>query len=179
MVTEPRTSTTRRTALGAGLTALASIGGLAVASCAQATPEGERNLALIGDYYAAYATGNPEAVRPFLAPDVVWHIPGHHPLAGAKHGPDEVVAFFTRLAEGGFQAEPLFLGAQDDLVVDVHRGWSNMPSGPQIDQLYALMFRIQDEQIIEARNLLSDMHQSDAFYWAHFPLKPLPERLAD
>jgi uncharacterized protein len=170
--------TTRRTALGAGLAGVASIGGLAVACSAEASPETDANIALIGDYYTAYATGDPEAVRPFLDPDVLWRIPGHHPLAGDKHGPDEVIAFFTRLSEGGFQAEPVFLGAQDDLVVDVHRGWSAAASGPQIDQLYAIMFRIRNQRIVEAQNLLTDMYQSDAFYWAHYPLKPLPGRLA-
>jgi ketosteroid isomerase-like protein len=116
-------------------------------------------------------------VRRFLAPDVVWHIPGHHPLAGVKHGPDEVVAFFRRLAEGRFRAEPLFFQGQDDLVVDIHRGWSNVGSGSEIDQLYALLFRIRDDKIVEAQNFLTDMHQSDAFYWEHFPLKPIPQRL--
>jgi ketosteroid isomerase-like protein len=141
-------------------------------------PQSERNIALIKDFYAAYATGEAEAVRRFLASDVVWRIPGHHPLAGDKHGPDEVVAFFRQLAEGHFRAEPLFFQAQDDLVVDVHRGWSNVGTGPEIDQLYALMFRIRDDTIVEAQNFLTDMYQSDAFYWAHFPLKPLPARLA-
>lgn len=82
----------RRAILGAGMLAVVSVGGVALASgCAHASPQSERNIALINDYYAAYATGNPEAVRPFLAPDVVWRIPGHHPLAGDKNGPDEVL----------------------------------------------------------------------------------------
>lgn len=170
----------RRAILGAGMLGVVSVGGVALASgCAHASPQSERNIALINDYYAAYATGNPEAVRPFLAPDVVWRIPGHHPLAGDKNGPDEVVAFFRRLAEGNFRAQPIFLQAQDDLVVDIHRGWSNVGSGPEIDQLYALMFRIRDGKIVEAQNLLTDMYQSDAFYWAHHRLKPLPAPLAD
>jgi uncharacterized protein len=158
-------------AMTLGVTALS-------AGCATAATEAERNVGVINDYYAAYATGDPHAVRPFLHADVVWEIPGHHPLAGAKRGPDEVIAFFTLLAEGNFRAEPLFLQGQNDLVVDVHRGWSEVGTGPEIDQLYALMFRLRDGKIIEARNLLSDMYQSDAFYWAHHALKPLPDRLA-
>ena len=151
---------------------------LASASAAYAQSP-EENIQLIRDYYAAYATGDPEAVRPFLADDVVWRIPGHHPLAGEKRGQGEVVAFFTGLARAHFQAEPLFFQADGDLVVDIHRGWSNIGKGPEIDQLYALMFRIENGRIVEATNFLTDMHQSDAFYWAHYPLKPLPERLAD
>ncbi|MER8399892.1 hypothetical protein [Mesorhizobium sp. M1348] len=89
-----------------------------------------------------------------------------------------MVAFFRGLADGKFKAEPIFFQAQGDLVVDVHRGWSNVGSGPEIDQLYALMFRIKDGKIAEAQNFLTDMYQSDAFYWAHYPLTPLPGRLA-
>lgn len=137
------------------------------------------NLELIRDYYAAYASGDPEAVRPFLAEDVVWRIPGHHPLAGEKRGVDEVVSFFGGLAKGRFQAEPVFFQAEGDLVVDIHRGWSNVGTGPEVDQLYALMFRIRDGRIVEAQNFLTDMYASDAFFWAHYPLKPLHERLAE
>ncbi|MER8386293.1 nuclear transport factor 2 family protein [Mesorhizobium sp. M1428] len=160
--------------------ALLATGALLAVSAAPADagPLEDSNIQLIKDYYAAYATGNPEAVRSFLAPDIVWRIPGHHPLAGDKRGPDEVVAFFRGLAEGKFKAEPIFFQAQGNLVVDVHRGRSNVGSGPEIDQFYALMFRIKDGKIAEAQNFLTDMYQSDAFYWAHYPLKPLPGRLA-
>ena len=89
-----------------------------------------------------------------------------------------MVAFFRALAEGNFRAQPIFLQAQDGLVVDIHRGWSNVGAGPEIDQLYALMFRIRDDKIVEAQNLLTAMYQSDAFYWAHHRLKPVPARLA-
>jgi predicted SnoaL-like aldol condensation-catalyzing enzyme len=91
----------------------------------------------------------------------------------------EVVAFFRGLAKGKFKAEPIFFQAQGDLVVDIHRGWSNVGSGLEVDQLYALMFRIRDGKIVEAQNFLTDMYSSDAFYWAHYPLKKLPGRLAD
>lgn len=139
----------------------------------------QRNIQLIQDYYAAYATGDPEAVRPFLHEDVVWRIPDHHPMAGDKEGPDEVIAFFTGLARGNFGAEPIFFQAQGNMVVDIHRGFSGVGEGPEVDQLYALMFRIEDGLIIEAQNFLTDMYESDRFFWAHYPLKPLPERLAE
>ena len=163
----------RNTLLAAATTALLSTAAIAQENDPQA------NIQLIQDYYQAYATGDPEAVRPFLHDDVVWKIPGHHPMAGDKTGPDEVVAFFEGLALGKFGAEPIFFQAQDDRVVDVHRGFSNVGEGPEVDQLYALMFRVQDGKIIEAQNFLTDMYQSDRFFWAHYPLKPLPDRLAD
>lgn len=159
--------------------ALAGMALMVMVDVAIAGPQEDRNIQLIRDYYAAYATGNPEAVRPYLAPNVVWRIPGHHPLAGEKRGRDEVIAFFRGLAKGNFKAEPIFFQTQGDLVVDIHRGWSNVGSGPEVDQLYALMFRVHDGKIVEVQNFLTDMYSSDAFFWAHYPLKPLPNRLAE
>ena len=139
----------------------------------------QANIQLIKDYYAVYATGDLNKLRSFFAPNVVWRIPGHHPLAGEKRGADEVIAFFTQLAKGKFKADPLFFQAQGNYVVDIHRGWSNIADrGSQVDQLFALMFKIENGKITEAQNFLSDQHQADAFFWQVFPLKPLPNRLA-
>lgn len=59
-------------------------------------------------------------VREIFAPDIVWRIPGYHPLSGAKRGADEVLAFFEQLAKANFKAEVLFLGGNDQYVVDTH-----------------------------------------------------------
>lgn len=139
----------------------------------------QANIQLIQDYYAAYAEEDIEKVKSFFAPDIVWRIPGHHPLAGEKQGPDEVAAFFTQLGKGNFRADPIFFQAQGDYVVDIHRGWSNVEdSATQVDQLFTLMFKIENGKIVEAQNFLSDQYQADEFFWRVYPLKPLPERLA-
>ena len=65
------------------------------------------------------------------------------------------------------------------LAVSRSRRPAPVGEGPEVDQLYALMFRVQDGKIIEAQNFLADMYQSDRFFRAHYPLKPLPDRLAD
>jgi ketosteroid isomerase-like protein len=135
------------------------------------------NVLFIERYYAAYARNDLEALRTeFFAPDIRWHIPGHHPLAGVKVGVDEVVAFFAELGRAGFRAEPLFLEANDAWVVDVHRGWTEF--GPGLDQTWALAFRVQNGKIVEAINFPGDQHAADRFFWAIYPLKPLPDRLA-
>jgi uncharacterized protein len=145
---------------------------------AQDTTTEQPNITLIKNYYAAYAQGDLNQLRRFFAPDIVWRIPGHHPLAGEKRGVEEVLAFFAQLAKGKFKAEPLFLQAQGDYVVDIHRGWSNVEDGqPGVDQLFALMFKIKDGKIVEAQNFLTDQHQADAFFWRLYPLKAIPERL--
>lgn len=135
------------------------------------------NVAIIQRYYEAYTKGDLATVREVFAPDIVWRIPGHHPLSGAKRGVDEVFAFFQQLAKAKFRAEVLFLGGNDAYVVDVHRGWSNLERD-NIDQLWALLFRIQDGRVVEAVNFPSDQHAADAFFWRVYALKPIPDRLA-
>lgn len=149
---------------------------------AQQTPaatnatEDHPNVAIIKRYYDAYGKGDLATVRQIFAPNIIWRIPGHHPLAGTKQGVDEVLAFFDQLAKAKFKAEVVYLGGNDSYVVDVHRGWSNLAKN-NVDQLWALLFRIQNNRIVEATNFPGDQHAADAFFWQVYKLKPLPDRL--
>lgn len=108
---------------------------------------------------------------------MAWTIPGHHPLSGTKHGRAEVLSFFDQLSKTGFQAEPLFLEANDEYVVDIHRGWSTQGVG-QVDTTWALVWHFgRDNKVDRVINLSGDQHQMDAFIWANFTLKALPDRL--
>ncbi len=75
-----------------------------IGQTASATPNATTdhpNVAIIKRYYNAYTKEDVATVREIFAPDIVWWIPGHHPLAGPKRGPDEVLAFFGQLAKSG------------------------------------------------------------------------------
>lgn len=135
------------------------------------------NVAIIKRYYDAYGKGDIATVRQIFAPNITWTIPGHHPLSGTKRGVDEVLAFFQQLAKAKFRAEVLYLGGNDSYVVDVHRGFSNMERN-NLDQLFALLFHIQSNRVVEVVNFPSDQHAADAFFWRVYPLKPIPQRLA-
>jgi uncharacterized protein len=142
-----------------------------------AAPE-HPNVAVVQRYYEAYGTGNIELIRnEIFAPNITWTIPGHHPLAGTKQGTDEVFAFFEQLNKANFKAEVLFLGGNDNYVVDVHRGWSNLTEGENVDQTWALLYEVADGRIKSAVNFPGDQHAADAFFWSVYQLKPLPERL--
>ncbi|MBD2058276.1 nuclear transport factor 2 family protein [Oculatella sp. FACHB-28] len=135
------------------------------------------NVVIVQRYYQAYGRSDLAAVREIFAPDITWTIPGHHPLAGTKRGVDEVLAFFDQLAKAQFRAEVLFLGGNDNYVVDVHRGWSNLEQGENIDELWSLLFRIENSRIAEAINFPGNQHVADAFFWKTYDLKPIPDRL--
>lgn len=137
----------------------------------------QTNLAAITAFFDAYGRGDRGAIAAVLAPDIEWTIPGHHPLAGTKHGVDEVLAFFAALGESGFQAETFFLEEAGDYVVDVHRGYSTRGVG-QVDTTWALVWHFDATgKVDRVVNLSADQHQMDAFVWANYPLRPLPERL--
>ena len=62
------------------------------------------NLALVQRMYECFNKNDMETIRrEIFAPDLVWNLPGRHPLAGTKHGADEVLAFFSQLVKGNVQ----------------------------------------------------------------------------
>lgn len=138
----------------------------------------EQKLAAIQEFFAAYAEHDRDRIGAVLAPGISWTIPGHHPLSGTKTGVEEVLAFFDALAAAGMSAETYFLEASDDLVVDIHRGWSTLGEG-KVDTDWALIWHFDaDGKIDRVLNLSGDQHQMDAYVWANFPLAPVPARLA-
>ena len=135
------------------------------------------NLSKIQEFFSAYAAKNVAAVRDVMSDEIVWRIPGHHPLAGDKHGIDEVLAFFDQLAKAGFQAQPIVIAEQGDHVVDHHRGWST--EGIGIDLTWCLIFRFENGKIKDVTNFCEDQHKADLFFHELYKLKPIPARLAE
>ena len=107
------------------------------------TPSASK-LETIERFFAAYAAQDGHRMSEALADDVEWTIPGHHPLAGTKRGSDEVRAFFDALASAGFRAETFFLEANDEYVVDIHRGYSTQGTGA-VDTTWALIWHFDDD----------------------------------
>jgi uncharacterized protein len=138
----------------------------------------EENIKLVQDFFAAYGANDLEGIAAVMDENVRWHIPGRHPLSGTKIGRDEVLAFFAQLATAGFQAEPIYFGADETHVVDIHRGWSNSEGKPNVDTTWALVYRIKHGKIVEATNLSADQDAANTFFWSQYDLAPVPDRLA-
>lgn len=89
-----------------------------------------------------------------------------------------MAAFFTQLGKAGFQAEPIFLEANEEYVVDIHRGYTTEGVG-KVDTMWALVWHFNAEgKVDRVFNLSGDQHQMDAFVWSNYHLAPLPGRLA-
>ena len=136
------------------------------------------NIKVVQDFFAAYGTNDLDGIAEVMDEDVRWHIPGRHPLSGTKKGRDEVLAFFAELGGAGFKADPIYFGADETHVVDIHRGWSNAAGKPNVDTIWALVYRIENGKIVEATNLSADQDAANTFFWSHYTLAPVPERLA-
>ena len=139
----------------------------------------QANIQVVQEFFAAYGSNDLEGIAAVLDENVQWHIPGRHPLFGTKNGRAEVLAFFGKLSIAGFQAEPIYFGADDTYVVDIHRGWSNAEGRPNVDTTWALVYRIEDGKIVEATNLSADQDAANTFFWSQYTLAPLPVRLAE
>lgn len=138
----------------------------------------DQKIAAIERFFTAYAAGDVDGIGQVLSQDIEWTIPGHHPLAGVKRGIPEVRSFVEQLGKTGFQAEPLFLEANEEYVVDVHRGLSTEGVG-KVDTTWALVWHFgADGKVDRVINLSGDQHQMDSFVWANFSLAALPDRLA-
>ena len=138
----------------------------------------EDNIKVVQDFFAAYGANDLDGIAAVMHEDVSWHIPGRHPLSGTKNGRDEVLAFFAELAVAGFKAEPIYFGADETYVVDIHRGWSNVEGKPNVDTIWALLYRIENGKIVEATNLSADQDAANSFFWSQYQLAPVPQRLA-
>jgi len=146
----------------------------------QGNGRSEQNLGLVRTFYEGYQDHDMGKVRSVLAEDATWLIPGHHPLAGLKRGADEIVAYFDTIAGADFKAEVLSLSANEESVVDVHRGWGHHGDA-SVDIHWVLWYRIRDGKIAEVENFALDAHAADLFFWTVWGerLKPIPERLRD
>lgn len=127
--------------------------------------ESNKNLQTVVAFFQAYGKGGYEAIKKVVASDVEWHIPGTHKLAGTKKGVDELVAFFNKLGAAGFKAEPMIFAANDNYVIDAHRGWSTKAKdGKNIDLNWILLYQIVDGKIKRVQNFSGNSYEADRFF---------------
>jgi uncharacterized protein len=155
----------------------------------------EANLALVQRMYDCFNRDDLDTIRrEIFAPDLVWNLPGHHPLAGTKHSAEEVLAFFGELRRANIQVQ---LDPQSDpatgidsfgerTVVEVHRGRGTTTirdaSGTAVqvtlNALNCTHYQIENGRIARVQVYMSDQHAADNFFNAVYQLAPIPERLA-
>lgn len=64
----------------------------------------------------AFRDGDLETIASLVAEDVVWHLPGDHPLAGEWEGRDQLFQLLAKLGRLGFTIREHDVFADDDHV---------------------------------------------------------------
>ena len=126
--------------------------------------ESHPNLTLINNFFKAYAANDLAAIKNILSEDIKWHIPGSHPLSGTKSGVTQVLEFFQKLSKVALKAEPIIMGVNDTYVIDCHRNWSAVENGQTFNSMSCLLWKIENNKIVEVFNFPQDQHVVDLFF---------------
>jgi ketosteroid isomerase-like protein len=142
--------------------------------------ERKRNISLVEKMYDCFNRGDLQTIKEeVFASDLVWRLPGRHPLGGTKNGPDEVLAFFAKLGESGIKVDLIGIDAWgDDTVVEVHRGHGTAGNAT-LDALNCTHYHVRGGRIADVQVYMSDQYAADNFFWEVYGLAPIPERLGN
>lgn len=124
------------------------------------------HIEVIRRAHAAFTAGDMDALAEVFAEDVVWHTPGHNPLAGDYEGRDATFASFAReleLAGGAYDVEIHDVVANDDHTVALLRATAAR-NGKTLDMNYLLVFHIDGGRITEGWELWTDQAALDEFW---------------
>lgn len=155
----------------------------------------DANMALVTRMYDCFNRDDMDTIRrEIFAPNLVWNLPGHNPVAGTKRGSEEVIQFFLALRRANIRvtldpaADPA-TGIDtfgEETVVEVHRGQgevtisdaSGNPVTMTLNALNCTHYHIGNGRIDRVQVYMSDQHAADMFFNAVYALKPIPDRLA-
>lgn len=117
--------------------------------------------------FELFAQGDMENLSRLFAADAVWIVPGHGPVAGPKHGWDEIVAFFGELFErsgGTLRAELEYVLAGEGHAVALNRNLATR-GGESLEQRAVIAFDMGNGQVRRAEQYFDDTAENDRF-WA-------------
>lgn len=132
-------------------------------------------------YYGLFAEGDFETMeRECFDPNVTWTMPGHHPLSGKLEGSAAAIAFLKKLRTAGISVTDVHIGTLDDgTVIEKHLGHGEL-NGEQFLFPTATSYALSPEgKILAVQVHTGDQHNVDRYFWGRFPLKGVPQRLAD
>ena len=136
------------------------------------------NTDLVARMYESFGKGDMDTIKKELFdPDIVWRMPGHHPLSAEMRGVDEVIAFFGALFQAGITVDNAHFGELDDgTVVEKHTGHGEVDGQNYIFPT-CTSYGIRNGKISEVQVHTADQHGVDRYMNARFSLIGIPARL--
>jgi ketosteroid isomerase-like protein len=124
------------------------------------------NAKLVRHGYEAFARDDLDALKEWMAPEVVWHEPGRSPLAGDHKGPEGVIALLAELrsrSNGTFTIEIVDLLANAERAVAIQEETAER-GDRTLDMASAAEFEIHRGRITEVSIYHADMYHFDEFW---------------
>lgn len=129
----------------------------------------EQNLNCVRGLYAAQVDRDEAAMRSLLSDDVRWHTVGRpedFPVFGPRHGPDQVVDFFSTVAGVGdfshFETESFHVSG--DKVFALGRNLLTIrATGKTMDSAFAHVFTLKDGKCVAFQEFLDTAQLADAY----------------
>ena len=125
----------------------------------------QQNEDRIRNGYAAFNSGDVDALVDLFAEDIVWHFPGTSKLAGDHIGRDATLAAlggYGAASGGTLVATPVDIMANDTHVT----GWARdtaTAAGRTLDINSVVIFTMRNGKVTEARQFVDDPAALDAF----------------
>jgi ketosteroid isomerase-like protein len=138
------------------------------------------NTDLVAKMYELFAKGDMDSIRnDIFAPNIVWTMPGRHPLSGRMEGVDAVLSFFGALFKAGIVVEDAHFGELDDgTVVEKHLGHGDV-DGKRYYFPTCTSYGIKDGRIVNVQVHNGDYPTVEEYMYKVFKLKDIPARLAE
>jgi ketosteroid isomerase-like protein len=131
----------------------------------RASEEEHPNLSVAQALWTAAAEGDADKMRELFTDDVLWMTSGRNPLAGVRHGPEEI---FDYLAQVGETSDDLFSEldgiyvADDAAVIAYHI--SARREDKRLEMDYFLMLFMEEGKIHKALMVPVDQYTNDEFW---------------
>ena len=126
----------------------------------------EQNIANTRRGYEAFATGDFDALRELLSPDIVWHVRGGAPIDGDYRGYDEVFGFFATMfqeTDGTLKLDVHDILANEDHVTAMCTATATRNGITSSEQLVQV-FHVRDGRTTECWSATTDPEKTVAFW---------------
>jgi uncharacterized protein len=96
----------------------------------------------------AFRSGDLQTVKTMVAPEVVWHVPGEHPMAGVINGREALLTWLAELPSLGFWLLEHDVFASDNHVCAISTMGARR-RGVDVQTRVVSVFRYRDRQQVE------------------------------